>query len=392
VSLFRRQLLASKHMCQLRAVRQANAQVLALITQIGRRRHASSQPDGVDAPKSFVAGDSRRGTAAMFVPPAFAELTAQLAEITSAALGFDEAARRTIEVEGWPPPASACRTRVVLGGEGGFLCQRCERSFSKLWASRVDGGGARALRGCLCWECEGALRAEGVCPFDVVAAGRAAHGAKGSAKGGAKGSAKGGAKGGSDEGSSGGGFDGNGGASSHRAFFCVHQRKCVVCDGASYEACEVCRMAQGDGEAVAALSAHYLHTSALSPALFLDFDRTLATTRSGGSPLQGAHAVDPELAEVAASVPMTWVITRNRHVDEITSFLVAKGVRVAGVTHVRKGQSKADAMLNAMPSLRETSPNTTRAIFVDDDVRECCDPKVAAIPGLMRVLFRRGTV
>jgi hypothetical protein len=55
-------------------------------------------------------------------------------------------------------------------------------------------------------------------------------------------------------------------------------------------ACEQCRLVHGDGEDVAAL----VHT--LQPhAIFLDWDRTLCTTRTGGSPLVGKHALDPDL-------------------------------------------------------------------------------------------------
>ena len=32
----------------------------------------------------------------------------------------------------------------------------------------------------------------------------------------------------------------------------------------------------------------------------MDFDRTLATTKSGASPLQGRHTVDPDLAAICA--------------------------------------------------------------------------------------------
>ena len=86
-------------------------------------------------------------------------------------------------------------------------------------------------------------------------------------------------------------------------------------------------MGQGDGDAVAALCMQ------LEPeVLFLDFDRTLATTRSGGSPLDGVHALDVELADLMAAGVPTWVVTRNRHVVEIGAFLKSKGVHAAGVS------------------------------------------------------------
>lgn len=120
--------------------------------------------------------------------------------------------------------------------------------------------------------------------------------------------------------------------------------------------------------------------------LFLDFDRTLATTKSGASPLLGSQSVDPELAALIAT-HTAHVVTRNRHIDEIRTFLREQGVRVAGVHHAGKGVSKADAMLQVLPALASGA----HAIFVDDDVRECLDSQVMALPGLLRVLFRRGT-
>ena len=59
--------------------------------------------------------------------------------------------------------------------------------------------------------------------------------------------------------------------------------------------CEACRLTRGDGEDVANM------VEALKPyVVFLDFDRTLATTKGGGSPLQGSHTVDVDLASMIA--------------------------------------------------------------------------------------------
>jgi hypothetical protein len=61
--------------------------------------------------------------------------------------------------------------------------------------------------------------------------------------------------------------------------FCTHAGRCFACD--TPHACEVdCRLSRGDGEVVAA------KVLALRPELLLvDFDRTLATTKSGASPM-----------------------------------------------------------------------------------------------------------
>jgi len=190
--------------------------------------------------------------------------------------------------------------------------------------------------------------------------------------------------------------------------------RCAVCDG-GFAPCFVCRLAQGDGEAVAGLCADLSAQMQPPPPLpppppppppphclrsdggvvadskltaFFDFDRTLCTTKSGGSPLQGRHSLDTELAAVAAALP-TYVVTRNSHAAEIATFLAQRGVRIAGVKVVPKKESKASAMLALCPELADPDAGL-RAVFVDDDVFECIDPAVAALPGLLRVLFRRG--
>ena len=66
-----------------------------------------------------------------------------------------------------------------------------------------------------------------------------------------------------------------------RASFCPHHRRCFVCDGADgWAGCAECRLLRGDGADVVALV-----QSVQADAVFLDFDRTLATTKRGASPL-----------------------------------------------------------------------------------------------------------
>jgi hypothetical protein len=64
----------------------------------------------------------------------------------------------------------------------------------------------------------------------------------------------------------------------------------------------------GDGEDVQCL------VERLSPAaIYLDFDRTLCTTKGGGSPLVGNHSLDPGLASVlSVYADRAVVVTRNR--------------------------------------------------------------------------------
>ena len=54
----------------------------------------------------------------------------------------------------------------------------------------------------------------------------------------------------------------------------------------------------------------------------------------------------------------------------------------------------ARALLAVLPGLARHGADreASRALFVDDSVRECCDERVASLPGLYRVCFRRGAV
>ena len=366
---------ATKHANLLRSAHAANTQLLSIAELLldstvrcdtsASASASSSSSAAFEHRRLFVASDSNdRGVAAMFVPTEFRQLSALLAEAADASRELDCSMRALIGAEGWPPPAEARRTRVSLAGDLG--CWRCERRFSKQWAFRG-----------VCWECEGALREAGACPFDQ------------SRRGGGKARA-------------------GGRAAGHA--FCPHQRKCAVCDG-GFAPCVACGLAQGDGEAVAALCAEHAPAPAATgqpaapralAALFVDFDRTLCTTKSGGSPLQGSHSLDAELVALAAQLP-THVVTRNSHADEIRAFLAQRGMRVAGVHVVPRKESKAVTMLALCPALApppangeagegtEAEDTAVRAIFVDDDVFECCDAAVTAlVPKLLRVLFRRG--
>jgi hypothetical protein len=60
--------------------------------------------------------------------------------------------------------------------------------------------------------------------------------------------------------------------------------------------------------------------------VFLDFDRTLASTRNGTDPLgggggAGGHSVDAELLAVLVEHPNAHVVTRNPHKENIQTFL-----------------------------------------------------------------------
>jgi len=264
----------------------------------------------------------------MFLPPEMLGVAALFAECAAESGGFEQLLRASIEREGWPPPPSARRTRVQL--EGPMPCHACNGRFSKHWAFRG-----------VCWRCEQSLRGQGECPFDAPARRAVSKARQGHP-------------------------------------FCAHQGLCPVCD-AGFRLCRTCRLAQGDGEAVLELC-----TELRPHRVFLDFDRTLCSTRAGASPLSGVHSLDPELASLGC-LAQSYVVTRNSHADEIGRFLEARGMLIAGLCVTPKGGSKGE-FIEAM--LREGE----LGLFVDDSVQECSDPRIASNPNVIRVLFQRGAV
>ena len=118
--------------------------------------------------------------------------------------------------------------------------------------------------------------------------------------------------------------------------WCPHDRRCFLCDGWS---CAQCRFHQGDGSDVSGL------VETLRPAcLFLDFDRTLCSTR-GGSPLRGQQSIDEELLGLCAQMAgRVHVVTRNAHVDDIRTFLASLGLPSLPVHRVPRPRSKADVI------------------------------------------------
>ena len=186
-----------------------------------------------------------------------------------------------------------------------------------------------------------------------------------------------------------------------------------------------CRVERGDGEA-AAERADLLQSrtntggggasgggaggaGASPPLLFLDFDRTLCSTRSGASPLKGkgVHALDPALRSLIASrAAQCHIVTRNSNVDDIATFLARQGLPpLGGLHHVGKGKPKTDTILSIIndgactDADADVVPVGARAgvssdsaqckhLFVDDDVRELLDDRLPA-SGVYRILMCR---
>eukprot|EP00933_Yihiella_yeosuensis_P052295 TRINITY_DN5031_c0_g1_i3.p2 TRINITY_DN5031_c0_g1~~TRINITY_DN5031_c0_g1_i3.p2 ORF type:complete len:282 (-),score=52.24 TRINITY_DN5031_c0_g1_i3:83-928(-) len=200
------------------------------------------------------------------------------------------------------------------------VCIQCNRRFSALWLCRG-----------ICCECEELFRSEGKCPFS-----------KGC----------------------------------QPLWFCEHESRCLKCDEHS---CQRCRFSRGDGEHVRDLAAR------LRPSFIaLDFDRTLATSRSGGEPIIGKDSADSEL------LALLWehekacaVVTRNSHVKEIKKFLAHHGAPEDLPIHsLRRPRSKAE---HIVPGLKDGDS----AIFVDDSIAELMDPLVSVDSRVHRVLFVR---
>jgi hypothetical protein len=95
--------------------------------------------------------------------------------------------------------------------------------------------------------------------------------------------------------------------------------------------------------------------------------------------------LDDDFTSVAAA-HSTHILTRNRHADDIQSFLAAHGVGIAGLCITPKGASKADYVEAVLAA---AGPGAT-ALFADDSLAEVCDPRLAADPRVRRVLFLRG--
>ena len=225
-----------------------------------------------------------------------------------------------------------------------------------------------------------------------------------------------------------------------QSVYCRHSNKCFVCDAP--HSCESgCRLSRGDGEVATAM------TELLKPALLLlDFDRTLATTKSGASPMpapgkaqKGAgHSIDLELKAAVAAQPAgtTHIITRNSHKAEIETFLRLNGMsNLAENVHVvpkkkTKGSfiretfyasehastcgvdagggsntgtestgkevgdyTSAEATvtkLNGTAPASNGASRTKTCLYIDDDIRELvADPWLRNDPRIHRLLFVR---
>lgn len=302
-------------------------------------RAIDQSADSGDKSRLFVAGDGRgipttrygkrpEPPPALCVPAGFQGGRAPEDECFQRALGtYGPQMRQTLAMTGWPAHISerlgaSQNPEAADKKNSAHPCRTCNRGFSAIWVHRG-----------ICCECEESARARGQCPFRE--------------------------------------------GSCSSSWFCPHDRRCLLCD---LHSCEECRFSRGDADHVLQVAMR------LQPQrIALDFDRTLATTRTGGEPIIGKHTVDTDLLSLFWHFPgKCAVVTRNSHKEAILAFLKAHGAPADLPVHVlKRPRSKAEFVA---PNLQDGE----RAIFVDDAAAELGDPLVASDTKVHRVLFVRG--
>jgi hypothetical protein len=155
---------------------------------------------------------------------------------------------------------------------------------------------------------------------------------------------------------------------------CPHSLECFLCDGAVCHECHVLRC--GSSEVAQWIADE-------QPSLiFFDFDRTLATTRTGADPLatsssapglpkrktkkpKMSHSVDPFLKQAAAAHARVHVVTRNNHTASIRIFLAQHGLGHLEVHSLRaSGKAEKAGIIRDLVRPGET------ALFCDDSFQE----------------------
>lgn len=279
---------------------------------------------GEAAVSLFVAGDSRGDGAlpALCVPSGFEGCKALDDGFRAMVSRHKPAICRAVASDGWPEHISPPSETLPPQEERPRhkCCRVCGRQFaSTLWVLNQ-----------VCSACEQKLRDEGRCPFKSTCS---------------------------------------------AAWFCRHAQRCFACDGHS---CTECRILRGDGELVRDL------VERIRPArVSLDFDRTLANTKSGRSPVIGKHTVDMELLSLLQLHPSACaVVTRNPHKEEICAFLSAHGAPDNLKIQTLKGRSKAEYVVEDLSA-------SEQALFVDDSIAELVDPCIAGDSRILRILFVR---
>uniref|UniRef100_A0A6U6A6G1 Uncharacterized protein n=2 Tax=Guillardia theta TaxID=55529 RepID=A0A6U6A6G1_GUITH len=224
---------------------------------------------------------------------------------------------------------------------GKFQCRACGFSFGDLWVHRG-----------VCAHCEEEQRNKGMCPY-------------------------------SDE------------CNFSYRCFCPHSKKCIRCEDWS---CDTCRLHRLDGAGLVDLVRRLPATR-----LFLDFDQTLCSSKSGFPPVPGKHRLQEDVAELLRCAQRAgeneqgeggggWerslrvsIVSRNPHKKEIMEMLQRRGIgdRVEVCCVKVERTTKVGKIADDMRGEERGAV----AVYADDDVRELIDPTLTACSGLHRVIF-----
>jgi hypothetical protein len=324
----------------------------------------------------FLASDSTadRHTlpAALQVPRVEVDTMALFAAYRCVEMQYRPQMFHAIRTRGWPASlqhALASSTQKEDKVADNKHCHVCERTYSCLWVHRS-----------VCCECEDRIRQiEKRCPFRAVC---------------------------------------------KPAWFCPHSLRCLICDAHS---CDECRLVRGDASTVTAVAGR------MAPRrIAFDFDRTLASTKSGAAPVIGKHVADVDLISLMWKYPCI-IVTRNQNKEAIRLFLEEQGAPpgleicivgkkeskvkfILGLTsptdkeRVGEGEGRDELglvaplatkpLLTAMTMSIGGQPQAEKEneregeedgviLFVDDSVAELADPLVAQEASIFRVLFVR---
>ena len=172
--------------------------------------------------------------------------------------------------------------------------------------------------------------------------------------------------------------------------FCPHAQKCFSCD-APHTCDKLCRLSRGNGE-----SAIGMVESIRPDFLLIDFDRTLASTKSGATPFPKngtRHTIDTDLKSAVmiqhGMEGKSFIVTRNSHKDEIREFLIQHEMEelANNVLVCPKKMTKGRFICEQFFS----DEQNRSCIFIDDDIRELCkDQWLRDNESIHRLLFVRG--
>ncbi len=310
----------------------------------------------------FVAGDrSSSNQAAIYAPEGFSKDMANICSIGKDALETHLPSMfNDMEAEGWPPQEDK-----RPGVTGRCECRRCKHKFGAIWIHPT-------LR--VCRACENVLRRPRktaemgetplACPFATLSC-------------------------------------------RLPSAFCPHFERCFCCDGWS---CAQCRMIRGDGDdVVSVVEGIVANDRAHLGGIFLDFDRTFASTKCGGSPMPkelqfkrgggkpnglvirqcsgsgdntgGGHTLDNGLLNLAMAYPdLVHIVTRNSHVEDIRAFISGHGILDSvSIRSVKREKTTKGKVIKTLLEERFASLQAERGgelkgpiigVFADDDIRE----------------------